>query len=73
MRWAPTHPHLPRLRVGLGWNEARLTPPRSAVCWQIVEAEALESLDALQRDDDAELSARATRLFQGLVPRIWAF
>jgi hypothetical protein len=43
------------------------------VCWQIVEAEALESLDALQRDDDAELSARATRLFQGLVPRIWAF
>ena len=42
-------------------------------CWQIVEAEALESLDALQRDDDAELSARATRLFQQVVPRIWAF
>jgi len=42
-------------------------------CNAIVEAEALESLDALQRDDDAELSARATRLFQQVVPRIWAF
>ena len=41
--------------------------------WQIVEAEALESLDALQSDEDAELSARATRLFQQVVPRIWAF
>jgi hypothetical protein len=38
-----------------------------------VEAEALESLDALQRDEDAELSARATRLFQQVVSRIWAF
>jgi len=56
-----------------GPKKSKLESHHAICCWQIVEAEALESLDALQRDDDAELSARATRLFQQVVPRIWAF
>lgn len=40
-------------------------------CNSFVEADALDALDALRRDDEA--GAEATELFEKLVPRIWAF
>ena len=50
-----------------------LNPALRRLTLQMVESDVLETLDALQRDDDADISSSATRLFQSVVPKIWAF
>ena len=40
-------------------------------CNSFVQAEALDALEAMQRDP--RVGSRATALFQKLVPTIWAF
>ena len=42
------------------------------LCNAILEAQALEVLDAMQRHSDTDIAERSTKLFEALIPRIWS-
>lgn len=43
------------------------------LCNALVEADALETLDALQRHADQGVATHSAALFQHVIPRIWSF
>ena len=43
------------------------------LCNALLEADALDTLNALQQHADASIATEATKLFSTVVPRIWSF
>ena len=41
-------------------------------CNVLVHTDALDTIHALQADNDSRVASVATKLFEGVVPRIWS-
>lgn len=45
----------------------------TALCNALLEADALNPLEALQKHNDADVARKSTMLFTHVIPRIWSF